>query len=541
MEDSVSRKAISHFFGRNKKCTLLIPAHVWVYICRKHYQRTRYRNGGKYPMIQVDLIRKQIEKIDRWEKSFADKGLPSPIRGWTIALRKRQTQATNASNALAVPDWIQDAAGSGYTTEYIKGVAQRIESELLRKMYDDIPEIEFLPDIVSSTVNSPSRRDRKQHVRRTSSLSSGYLAGHSKTSSLDVNVGGQRSAAEPQTGADNPYYQAARLNIQRSAEQVNHDLRYFNAQHQTAVEQSQVPPRFKDNPDHYTHPPDGQIVHMGPGEPFAGSTIPPPDAIPYHTNAPTSAPTSVSPFQHADCSVAQVSREIYGSEGLSTGPYPYSPYTAYGHYNHDGLATGDQLPSFDSGFGSAWGSKVKQESSDLYGIGGTQAGQPSTAESSRYESVFAHRGLNSTTRSATRNPFSVYGRNLSTRRTPIPPTPVNSPNGVHTRGSLYTGRTYHPSANATLEYMSTANPQQGTTAAQAAPTYVSPYHTAPMGYEHRTVTAPSASPHEYAQSPVQQYHPWSTMMYTSRSRCSDSSSVAGAPEADMDGDSGLGK
>ena len=37
------REVVSHIFGRNKACPRELPNDLWIYWCRKHYQRLKYR------------------------------------------------------------------------------------------------------------------------------------------------------------------------------------------------------------------------------------------------------------------------------------------------------------------------------------------------------------------------------------------------------------------------------------------------------------------------------------------------------------------
>lgn len=74
---SSARKAVSHFFGRNKNCTLSIPSVTWLYYCRKHYQRVRYRTGSEYAKTQISLVWDQLMKLVEWsEKNRVNKSGP---------------------------------------------------------------------------------------------------------------------------------------------------------------------------------------------------------------------------------------------------------------------------------------------------------------------------------------------------------------------------------------------------------------------------------------------------------------------------------
>ena len=81
--DSPDRKVISHFFGRNKKCTRAIPSDVWAPFCRRHYQRTRYRNVNNFGGVQMDLVRRTVQNMQEW----------GGISCFELILRKRVMQA----------------------------------------------------------------------------------------------------------------------------------------------------------------------------------------------------------------------------------------------------------------------------------------------------------------------------------------------------------------------------------------------------------------------------------------------------------------
>lgn len=159
------RKAISHLFGRNKACTLRIPKHVWVYYCRKHYQRIRYRNAKTYPLNQMHLVKMQITRLQEWSENNRRQRSGPYIRLWTLTLRKREQNrldkeggpadegdddALEAQTGSAAPEWVIHRLGTGYSTEQMLEVAERLYQEIKDEILTRVPEIEFLPDIVES-------------------------------------------------------------------------------------------------------------------------------------------------------------------------------------------------------------------------------------------------------------------------------------------------------------------------------------------------------------------------------------------------------
>lgn len=79
------RKVVSHIFGRNKLSTRQIPKNVWVYYCRKHYQRSRYRNPKGFARQQVLLVKRQCERLALW----------GGVRDWVIKVRRREELRMN--------------------------------------------------------------------------------------------------------------------------------------------------------------------------------------------------------------------------------------------------------------------------------------------------------------------------------------------------------------------------------------------------------------------------------------------------------------
>ncbi|CAH0053087.1 unnamed protein product [Clonostachys solani] len=181
------RKAISHFFGRNKACTLLIPNHVWVFFCRKHYQRTRYRNGGLYAKTQIKLVREQATRIHDWSQKNIAKGRPTYLKDWTFALRKREQERVDEAlmaqgapgngaelddtdTVADIPRWVINSLGVGKTSDQVFELINRFRDELEAGRIDDLPEVEFLPNIVGANRSQPgaTARARGQIKRKAS-------------------------------------------------------------------------------------------------------------------------------------------------------------------------------------------------------------------------------------------------------------------------------------------------------------------------------------------------------------------------------------
>lgn len=220
------RKAISHLFGRNKSCTLKIPKEVWVYYCRKHYQRIRYRNARTYPSNQMDLVKVQIRRLQAWSESNKARGQAPYIKQWTLSLRKREQTRLEGGKApaddgdedqagSAVPDWIIQLVGDGYTTDRMLAVAERLHKEIADGLLSQVPEIEFLPDIFNADGGGAATRPGR--ARRQNSSNGGSRTPKRKAGDLTPMT--LHASPELLGGADEAVFlsKRARLDLYRSA------------------------------------------------------------------------------------------------------------------------------------------------------------------------------------------------------------------------------------------------------------------------------------------------------------------------------------
>lgn len=188
------RKAISHIFGRNKLCTKSIPAHIWVHYCRKHYQRSRYRNATDYALRQVELVLIQVKKVQGWSDDnikYNRRG-DGVLKHWTLQARKREAKRLQDTESrkrrytedddddqelgsgTAIPSWLQPRLNQDYDTERMLEIVEDIKVHMDNGEITQIPDIEILPEII--TDGNESRP--KATVRRASNA-----AGHRKTQS----------------------------------------------------------------------------------------------------------------------------------------------------------------------------------------------------------------------------------------------------------------------------------------------------------------------------------------------------------------------
>jgi hypothetical protein len=251
---SQPRKAISHIFGRNKMCTRLIPSHVWVHYCRKHYQRSRYRNPKEYAKLQCDLVQQQIRRVHEWSVENAKKGATGVVQDWGLSVRKREKKrlddlggATRKRRAgmpddeeaddvaagptgspvpaTAVPDWLLSLCGKGYSTQEILEIFNRLHTEILADRMTCFPDIEILPNIAveqdepSSPKSGPVRRRPRATHRRSQSLG---VAMKSESNSPD-----RRSSAPSTAGSDMQSDAWAGQKRRRPDEQDSDELERF--------------------------------------------------------------------------------------------------------------------------------------------------------------------------------------------------------------------------------------------------------------------------------------------------------------------------
>jgi hypothetical protein len=207
--NSQPRKAISHIFGRNKMCTRQIPQDVWVHYCRKHYQRSRYRNPKEYAKLQCDLVQQQIRRVHDWSEGNKEKGQPGVVIDWGLAVRKREqkrleelngaSRKRNASTLddneggdpgrtgsqppnTAVPDWLLAKCGTGYDTNGILEVFNRLHNAILNDEMSAFPDIEILPNISVTLDDEQPETSSKGYAKRPASI------GHKRSQSLGVGL-----------------------------------------------------------------------------------------------------------------------------------------------------------------------------------------------------------------------------------------------------------------------------------------------------------------------------------------------------------------
>ncbi|OOQ83713.1 hypothetical protein PEBR_33559 [Penicillium brasilianum] len=132
------RKIVSHLFGRNKASTKLFPESVWVYYCRKHYQRARYR-AEQWPFNQCELLLQSLDRMEEW----------GYVLSFELRLRRREALRTDGQGerpapsgllhngrrhptaiTAPVPDWLQREVGANKSFDDIRDIVRRIRAYL---------------------------------------------------------------------------------------------------------------------------------------------------------------------------------------------------------------------------------------------------------------------------------------------------------------------------------------------------------------------------------------------------------------------------
>lgn len=156
------RKVVSHIFGRNKAETRAIPKNVWVYYCRKHYQRSRYRNPKGFAVLQCELVRRQIARLQAWDgvqswsvkvrqPKAGKKPEASPLADGSnedadseIAEESQGLETADSGSTAEGREWLTRYEGENRTMEEIKLLIEDIERNV-DMSGGTFPDVELLP------------------------------------------------------------------------------------------------------------------------------------------------------------------------------------------------------------------------------------------------------------------------------------------------------------------------------------------------------------------------------------------------------------
>lgn len=202
----------------------MIPTGVWVHYCRKHYQRTRYRNGGEYPQRQIGLVQEQVKRVQAWSDANTRRNRGPILKDWSLSVRKREQMRLDSKLAAngkkrpfqeeaegeeeegfdedrsdmsgtAVPDWVISRIGDGYSTAEILSVVDRLKADIDQGRLQQIPDIEILPNIATEDRGDDGAANTKKNFakrRTTGSRSSiggagaGSGSGHRRSQSVNA-------------------------------------------------------------------------------------------------------------------------------------------------------------------------------------------------------------------------------------------------------------------------------------------------------------------------------------------------------------------
>ncbi|KAK0708737.1 hypothetical protein B0T21DRAFT_416134 [Apiosordaria backusii] len=225
------RKSMSHIFGRNKSCTRAIPDHVWLMVCRKHYQRARYRSDINYQATLLQRIMIQVVRIQVWSNDNHRTGKEGILKDWTVAVRRREAKriedvekdkrkgskkrnradveaeedelddadepdldaAIHQASSVPVPDWFQELCRGGYATIDVLLILQRIDRDMDAGLLSAVPDIELLPNIEGAHTAKKAKTKASTAHRRTQS------SGAALRRSLPRAAAGPRRASQPTT------------------------------------------------------------------------------------------------------------------------------------------------------------------------------------------------------------------------------------------------------------------------------------------------------------------------------------------------------
>jgi hypothetical protein len=157
-----SRKCVSDYFGRNKKCTKIIPFQRW---CRSHYQRTSYKPDKpdkqrlrSWAKIKTGMIRDTFDIIEDMETGVL----------YTMVLKKgeqmrlnnhvhqKEQPANPKSKTYQAPMNVlqrihRDFIGTHKARADVEELVDYIDNLLDDEDVDDVPHFEMLPEFSENT------------------------------------------------------------------------------------------------------------------------------------------------------------------------------------------------------------------------------------------------------------------------------------------------------------------------------------------------------------------------------------------------------
>ena len=161
-ELGASRKCVSDYFGRNKRCTKIIPFQRW---CRSHYQRTSYKPDKpdkqrlrSWAKIKTRMIRDTFDIIDDMEAGVLytvvlKKGEQTRLNNHVH--QKEQPAKTKSKTYKAPMNVLQrihrDFVGTHRARADVEQLVDYIDDLLDDEDVDDVPHFEMLPEFSENT------------------------------------------------------------------------------------------------------------------------------------------------------------------------------------------------------------------------------------------------------------------------------------------------------------------------------------------------------------------------------------------------------
>jgi hypothetical protein len=152
------RRIVSHYFGRNKRGTRAIPESAWVFYCRQHYQRARYRQPEhEYAQMQMRLVRQTVEELEVW----------GGVTDFTIRLRKRAVLQLKNEKSNKGEHWLRPSIGPQKSFAEVYDVIALV-AERSRVRRCPAAEFELVPNIKHAAGGVVARRPRDARNQESS-------------------------------------------------------------------------------------------------------------------------------------------------------------------------------------------------------------------------------------------------------------------------------------------------------------------------------------------------------------------------------------
>ncbi|KAF2642779.1 hypothetical protein P280DRAFT_548202 [Massarina eburnea CBS 473.64] len=157
----LSRKGISHHFGRNKASTRLID--FWPLRCRKHYQRSTYTLDA-WELRKVALINEQFDEMERHfpgiqytvtfkkaEENRLNTFSRKLAQGYSVAAAEAEVAHNPKARSFEAPIKIlrelEAGLGPNKSIEDVKETLEVIKDMVKHKESQKVPIIEFVPQL----------------------------------------------------------------------------------------------------------------------------------------------------------------------------------------------------------------------------------------------------------------------------------------------------------------------------------------------------------------------------------------------------------